>query len=105
MRRPVELAVALARAGSGAVVVGSTARLIRTGSGRPRDLDLAVGADDVGSLVTALAGFGAALDPHRLGRTGSVRLETWLGPVDVFARVCSDTVDVVVGGTRLRVAR
>ena len=103
-RRPVDLAVALARGGSHAVVVGSTARLLRTGGGRPHDLDLAVNAADVGPLVTALASFGAALNPHRLSRTGSVRLDTWLGPVDVFAGVLGDTVQVVVDSTWLRVA-
>lgn len=98
--RPVALACALVDAGADLVVVGGTARHLRGQPHCPRDLDVAV--TELASLLTALSRFGVRADLRGVTR-GVVRVDTALGPLDVFrGTALAGLLDV--GPTSLRVA-
>ena len=100
--RPLELAVALARAGADVTVVGGTARRLRGAAHRPRDLDVVVDAAGVPSLLAALADLGVVL-PTRLSTCTS--LTTAWGQLDVFVAGHPDRDALAADGAVLQVAR
>jgi len=102
--RPALLAAELARRGAQIVVVGGSARLLRSGLGHPRDLDVAVTPDSVPALVAALNDVGVPARAASLMRCRTVRYQTGWGPLDVFvAQVRSACGPVVVDGVSVSV--
>jgi NAD(P)-dependent dehydrogenase (short-subunit alcohol dehydrogenase family) len=104
-RRPVDLAVALARAGAEVVVVGGTARLLRGAARAPRDLDVAVAPSAVDGLVGALGSLGVRTTAARLLRCRCSRVRTTYGPLDVFVGPAPAAGPLAVAGSVLQVAR
>lgn len=103
-RRPVDLAVALARSGAEVVVVGGAARVLPGGGGSPRDLDVVVAEHAVDRLVESLRGLGSRVTARALLRGRNVRVDTTYGPLDVFVAVPPAAAPVPVDGERLMVA-
>ncbi len=103
-RRSVELAAELSRLGAHAVVVGGVARLLRSGAGHPRDLDVVVAEPDVDALVSVLALLGARLSARALRLRQCVHVDTAWGPLDVFLGAAPASDEFDVAGVRLRVA-
>lgn len=103
-RRPVDLAVALVRAGADVVVVGGTARLLRGAARPPRDLDVAVAPSAVDGLVAALGQLGVPTTAARLLRGGCSRVPTAYGPLDVFVGPAPASAPLAVAGAALQVA-
>ena len=103
-RRPVDLAVALVRAGADLVVVGGTAASLRGAAHAPRDLDIAVVPTAVDRLVAALRSLGVPTTAARLLRCGCSSVPTAYGPLDVFVGRTPASVSVTVSGSVLQVA-
>ncbi len=82
--RPASLGVELLRHGAVFVVVGSTARWLRTCAGLPRDLDIVVEELGLPQLVSALSALGAPSSAAALGRATQSHVDTAWGPLDVF---------------------
>lgn len=104
-QRPVDLAVALVRAGAELVVVGGTASRLRGAAHAPRDLDVAVEPCAVDSLIAALGSLGVRTTSARLLRCGCSRVPTAYGPLDVFVGPTPASASLIVDGSVLRVAR
>ncbi|TQL59675.1 hypothetical protein [Oryzihumus leptocrescens] len=97
--RPALLAAELARRGAPVVVVGGSARWMRTGLGDPRDLDVVVTPESVPALVATLNDVGVPARAASLMRCRTVRYQTGWGPLDVFvAQVRPAYGPVVVDG-------
>lgn len=103
-RRPVDLAVALVRAGAELVVVGGTASMLRGAAHVPRDLDVAVRPASVDHLVAALCSLGVPTTAARLLRRGRSRVPTAYGPLDVFVGRAPASTPVAVADAVLQVA-
>ena len=101
--RPALLAAELARCGAVVVVVGGTARWLRAGAGRPRDLDVVVDPSSVPALVRALAALGVAARAPAVLRCRDVQLATGWGPLDVFVGECPPSTTVLVEGVPVAV--
>ena len=100
----VQLALVLAEAGSRFVVVGGTARFLRTDQRRPRDLDLVVRPVDERVLDAAFAALGVAQRRPRLTELSPRRVLTSWSSVDVFVEdQLPAWSEVVVDGVGLRV--
>lgn len=104
-RRPVDLAVALVRAGAELVVVGGTASRLRGAARAPRDLDVAVEPSAINSLIAALGSLGVRTTSARLLRCGCSRVATAYGPLDVFVGPPPPSASLTVDGSVLQVAR
>jgi len=78
------LAAELVCNGADLVVVGGSARWLRHGGVRPRDLDVVVPPLSIPALVVALARLDVDTDPAVLLRCGNAHLDTAWGPLDVF---------------------
>ena len=101
--RPALLAAELARCGAAVVVVGGTARWLRSGAGRPRDLDVVVDPSSVPTLVRALAALGVAARAAAVLRCRDVRFATGWGPLDVFVDDRPPSTTVLVQGVPVAV--
>ena len=101
--RPALLAAQLTRCGAAVVVVGGTARWLRSGGGRPRDLDVVVDPLSVPALVRALAALGVAARVVAVLRCRDVRFDTGWGPLDVFVDDCPPSTAVLVEGVPVAV--
>ena len=103
-RRPVDLAVALVRAGARVVVVGGAARHLLGAPRVPKDLDLVVEPRAIDSLVQALALLDVMTTAARLLRCGCSRFATSYGPLDVFVGPAPPCVLTTSAGEVLQVA-
>lgn len=102
--RPVRLACALRRGGARFVIVGGAARLLASGVGRPRDLDIVVDEADLRELVCVLGEIGILAGVASLARTRQRRLDSFWGPLDVFVEPPPPSWPWGVAGSALMVA-
>ena len=101
--RPAQLAAELTRRGADAVVVGGTARWLRSGLLRPHDLDLVVEPTAVEALVSSLAELQVPARVAPVLRCRDVRFETAWGPLDVFVDARPTARPVLVEGVPVAV--
>ena len=103
-QRPLQLAVALSRAGAEVVMVGGAARRLNGLPHRPADLDVVVAPEGTIRLVDALRVLGVDSTSARLLRSGCSRLETSYGPLDVFVGALPAAETLGLDGVAVRVA-